>query len=72
MPSFRTKLAALALAAVTALPVAHNTLRADDAPPSKPAVAGPGANTLTDAEKQAGWKLLFDGQSLAGWNNFKK
>ncbi len=29
-------------------------------------------NTLTDAEKAAGWKLLFDGQSLSGWHNFKK
>ena len=24
-------------------------------------------NTLTAAEKAAGWKLIFDGQSLAGW-----
>jgi len=29
-------------------------------------------NTLTDDEKKAGWKLLFDGKSLDGWNNFKK
>ncbi len=29
-------------------------------------------NTLTDAEKKAGWKLLFDGKSLDGWHNFKK
>lgn len=29
-------------------------------------------NTLTDAEKSDGWKLLFDGQSLNGWHNFKK
>jgi hypothetical protein len=29
-------------------------------------------NTLTAAEKAAGWKLLFDGQSFAGWHNFKK
>src|SRR5690348_994306 len=28
-------------------------------------------NTLTRAEKAAGWKLLFDGQSFAGWHNFK-
>ena len=28
-------------------------------------------NTLTDQEKQAGWKLLFDGKSLDGWHNFK-
>ena len=24
-------------------------------------------NTLTDAEKAAGWKLLFDGKTTAGW-----
>ena len=29
-------------------------------------------NTLTDAEKAAGWKLLFDGQSFSGWHNFKQ
>lgn len=29
-------------------------------------------NTLTDAEKAAGWQLLFDGQTLGGWHNFKK
>lgn len=28
-------------------------------------------NTLTDAEKAAGWKLLFDGQSFGQWHNFK-
>jgi len=30
------------------------------------------ANTLTDAEKGDGWKLLFDGKSLAGWTSYKK
>jgi len=29
-------------------------------------------NTLTDAEKAAGWKLLFDGKGLTGWHNFKR
>src|SRR5258706_8351185 len=29
-------------------------------------------NTLNDAEKAAGWKLLFDGKTLNGWHNFKK
>jgi hypothetical protein len=29
------------------------------------------ANTLTDAEKAAGWKLLFNGKDLSGWHNFK-
>lgn len=28
-------------------------------------------NTLTPAEKAAGWKLLFDGKDLHGWSNFK-
>lgn len=32
----------------------------------------PADNTLTPAEKEAGWELLFDGQSTAGWKNFKK
>ncbi|HXT42052.1 MAG TPA: DUF1080 domain-containing protein, partial [Candidatus Angelobacter sp.] len=27
--------------------------------------------SLTDAEKAAGWKLLFDGKDLNGWHNFK-
>lgn len=34
--------------------------------------ANPSLNTLTSAEKKAGWKLLFDGQSLAGWRSLKK
>jgi len=29
-------------------------------------------NQLTDEEKKAGWKLLFDGKSFDGWHNFKK
>jgi hypothetical protein len=28
-------------------------------------------NSLSDAEKTAGWKLLFDGKTLDGWHNFK-
>lgn len=30
------------------------------------------ANLLTDAEKAAGWKLLFDGKTLAGWQPLGK
>ena len=29
------------------------------------------SNELTRAEKAAGWKLLYDGKSLAGWRGFK-
>jgi 3-keto-disaccharide hydrolase len=35
-------------------------------------VAADAPNQLTDAEKKAGWKLLFDGKSLDGWHNFKR
>lgn len=33
---------------------------------------GTAPNTLTDAEKKAGWTLLFDGRSLDGWRGYKK
>jgi hypothetical protein len=29
-------------------------------------------NRLTEAEKAAGWKLLFDGQTKEGWRNYGK
>jgi hypothetical protein len=29
-------------------------------------------NTLTEQEKAAGWKLLFDGKTTTGWRNYKK
>ena len=32
----------------------------------------PENNTLTDAEKAAGWQLLFDGKSFDGWHKFKQ
>jgi hypothetical protein len=29
-------------------------------------------NTLTEAEKSGGWKLLFNGKDFEGWHNFKR
>ncbi len=48
----------------------------NDVPPRAPGKVlppppAPPANVLTDDEKRAGWQLLFDGQSLAGWRGFK-
>jgi hypothetical protein len=34
--------------------------------------ADPAPNMLTDQEKAAGWKLLFDGKTTTGWHNYKK
>jgi len=38
-----------------------------------PSAAEPDAthNTLTEAEREAGWRLLFDGESLAGWRRYE-
>ncbi|HKP97212.1 MAG TPA: DUF1080 domain-containing protein [Fibrobacteria bacterium] len=34
--------------------------------------AAPTPNTLTQAEADAGWQLMFDGASLAGWHSYQK
>src|SRR4051794_37401653 len=56
---FRITLAAAALigGAASAQPPARVTKDGGAAP-----------NQLTGAERAAGWKLLFDGSSLAGWH----
>ncbi len=41
-----------------------------DSPPAPSTSSEP--NSLTDAEKAAGWKLLFDGKTTDGWRNYKK
>lgn len=51
------KLIHLMLTGVCCGIVAGTSFMADGAEP----------NTLTDAEKKSGWRLLFDGQTLAGW-----
>jgi hypothetical protein len=45
-----------------------------DAKNEPAAVAGAetNINTLTTAEKAAGWKLLFNGRDFTGWHNFRR
>ena len=42
--------------------------------PSQPSgpVEPTGPNTLTSAERAAGWRLLFDGSSTAGWRGYRQ
>jgi len=37
-----------------------------------PSLQTPADNQLTEAEKKAGWTLLFDGKSLEGWRAYKR
>src|SRR5438309_7709103 len=40
-------------------------------PAIAPALSAQAPNTLTSAERAAGWRLLFDGKTTAGWRGFK-
>lgn len=40
--------------------------------PSSLALAEAPANQLTPAERRAGWRLLFDGESAAQWRNYRR
>jgi hypothetical protein len=42
--------------------------------PARPSTTGDpsGPNTLTAAERAAGWRLLFDGRTTAGWRGFRQ
>lgn len=57
---------------VAALIVITNACHAQSQPPPPPPPPPPSTNTLTDAERSAGWRLLFDGQTTAGWRNYGK
>jgi hypothetical protein len=42
------------------------------APAAQTPAADPPPNTLSAAERAAGWRLLFDGRTTAGWRGYKK
>jgi len=54
-----------------ALLVATTSCKAQSQPPAPPP-SSTVQNSLSDAEKAAGWRLLFDGQTTTGWRNYGK
>jgi len=71
------KLNGIVIALSSLVWVACNQSNAPASPPaatpaaSVPAAAADQPNTLSDAEKAAGWELLFDGSNFDGWHNFQ-
>jgi cytochrome c len=49
-----------------------NNIPVDEPGFTNPATSPPTPNQLTAAEREAGWKLLFDGKTTIGWHNFGK
>lgn len=61
------------LLALVALTLITNACRAQSQPPAPPpSSTNASQNTLSDAERSAGWRLLFDGRTTAGWRNYGK
>ncbi|MEO5799019.1 MAG: DUF1080 domain-containing protein [Gemmatimonadales bacterium] len=61
-----TSVVASALPAALIIACGGNSQRA--ALPPEPT----GPNTITEAERRDGWKLLFDGNSTTGWHSYKQ
>jgi hypothetical protein len=65
-----TRILLLAAVAVVAVFLVPSTLRARQVAPAAGGDRVP--NTLTDAERAAGWRLLFDGRTTAGWRGYRR
>jgi cytochrome c len=49
-----------------------NNIPANQPGMNRPAMPASNDNQLTDAERKAGWKLLFDGKTTKGWHTYGK
>ena len=58
------------LVVVISCACATSSASAQPAVPAAPAGGCAGVNVLTPAERAAGWRLLFDGTSTAGWHGY--
>jgi hypothetical protein len=59
------------LAALAAVACASPQQAATSDSPAMTAGAEPGMNRLTDAQRAAGWRLLFDGATQSGWRVYR-
>ena len=59
------------LLTLTSLSLLANLCRAQSQPPH-PSPSSTTQNSLSDAEKAAGWRLLFDGTTTTGWRSYGK
>lgn len=57
------------IAALVLLPI---SCKAQSQTPQQPPASNAAQNTLADAEKAAGWRVLFDGLTTNGWRNYGK
>jgi hypothetical protein len=59
--------------AVVAVLLVTNSCKTQSQPPQTPPLSTSASqNALTDAERAAGWRLLFDGKTTSGWRNYGK
>lgn len=74
MKKFKLTFVALSMLAVGSLLMSScgQTPRSAESETTESETVTAAPNTLTAQEESEGWKLLFDGQSTAGWRNYGK